>query len=61
MSSDVSLKNPVRNVSSFAMQLRYEQGLESIQNNASSRVGGLTDSDQDHVDVYMTRHLPDFA
>ncbi|KAK1587247.1 hypothetical protein Q3G72_011042 [Acer saccharum] len=60
LGSDVSLKNPDRNVSSFAMQLRYEQGLESTQNNASSRGGGLTDSDQDHVDVDMTRHLPDY-
>ncbi|KAK2648401.1 hypothetical protein Ddye_015890 [Dipteronia dyeriana] len=62
LGSDVSLKNPDRNVSSFAMQLRYVQGLESTQSNVSSRVGGLTDSDQDHVDVDVdkTRQLPDY-
>lgn len=38
MGSDVSLKNPERNVSSFAMQLRYEQSLESTQSKFSSRV-----------------------
>lgn len=37
MGSDVSLKNPERNVSSFAMQLRYEQSLESTQSKVSSR------------------------
>ncbi|KAL5792870.1 hypothetical protein ACOSP7_001464 [Xanthoceras sorbifolium] len=58
LGSDVPLKNPDRNVSSFAMLLRYEKGLESTQNNASSRVGGVTDSDQDHVD--KTRYLPDY-
>ncbi|KAL9430987.1 hypothetical protein AB3S75_026225 [Citrus x aurantiifolia] len=37
LGSDVSLKNPERNVSSFAMQLRYKQGLESTQCKFSSR------------------------
>ncbi|GLU07589.1 hypothetical protein SLE2022_245430 [Rubroshorea leprosula] len=31
LGSDVPLKNPERNVSSFAMQLRYAQGLKSIE------------------------------
>lgn len=46
LGSDVSLKNPERNVSSFAMQLRYEQSLESTQSKVSSRADNYV-KDQD--------------
>ncbi|XVF32521.1 hypothetical protein REPUB_Repub17cG0089800 [Reevesia pubescens] len=39
LGSDDPLKNPVRNVSSFIMQLKYAQGLESIETKPSHRVG----------------------
>jgi hypothetical protein len=44
LGSDVPLKNLDRIVSSFAMQLRYEQGL---------------DLEQDHFDVDMMREIQD--
>ncbi|KAK4558326.1 hypothetical protein RGQ29_007891 [Quercus rubra] len=44
LGSDVPLKNPDRSVSSFAMQLRYEQGL-------SHSVDTLLSSEQEHLHV----------
>nr|KJB46944.1 hypothetical protein B456_008G002600 [Gossypium raimondii] len=39
LGSDVPLKNPDRNVSSFAMQLKYAQGTEAIESKPSDGVG----------------------
>ncbi|KAA3463124.1 2-oxoglutarate (2OG) and Fe(II)-dependent oxygenase superfamily protein [Gossypium australe] len=39
LGSDVPLKNPDRNVSSFAMQLKYAQGMEAIESKPSDGVG----------------------
>lgn len=57
MGSDVPLKNPDRNVSSFAMQLRYELSLESTQSKVSSIVDELMNLGQDHLIVDTTRLL----
>nr|POF06493.1 hypothetical protein CFP56_27904 [Quercus suber] len=55
LGSDVPLKNPDRNVSSFAMQLRYKQGLESVQSKPSHSVDTLFSSEQAHLDVAKGR------
>ncbi|GMI69345.1 hypothetical protein like AT3G63290 [Hibiscus trionum] len=49
LGSDVPLKNPDRNVSSFAMQLKYDQGLESIESKPS-RVNENMDKISDFED-----------
>lgn len=59
MGSDVPLKNPDRSVSSFAMQLRYAQGLGSSQNKPSHRGDTLLNSEQDHLEVGMMREIQD--
>ncbi|XP_059438358.1 uncharacterized protein LOC132171139 isoform X2 [Corylus avellana] len=59
LGSDVPLKNPDRSVSSFAMQLRYAQGPESIQNKPSHRGDTLLNSEQDHLEDGMMREILD--
>nr|XP_023915674.1 uncharacterized protein LOC112027239 [Quercus suber] len=59
LGSDVPLKNPDRNVSSFAMQLRYKQGLESVQSKPSHSVDTLFSSEQAHLDVGTTGEIQD--
>ncbi|OMP05100.1 hypothetical protein COLO4_09049 [Corchorus olitorius] len=59
LGSDVPLKNPDRNVSSFAMQLKYAQGLESFENKPSQcshlslekeNTGRISDFEDDDFD-----------
>ncbi|KAE8686157.1 hypothetical protein F3Y22_tig00111084pilonHSYRG00063 [Hibiscus syriacus] len=56
LGSDVPLKNPDRNVSSFAMQLKYDQGLESIERKPShknenmDRIGDFEDDGFDNLE-----------
>ncbi|KAG6703561.1 hypothetical protein I3842_07G090400 [Carya illinoinensis] len=59
LGSDVPLKNPDRSVSSFAMQLRYAQWLESVQSELSHRVDSLVNPEQDHLEVDITRESQD--
>lgn len=59
MGSDVPLKNPDRSVSSFAMQLRYEQGLESVESKPSHSVDTLLSSEQEHLDVGTMGEIQD--
>ncbi|KAK6260055.1 hypothetical protein SCA6_014529 [Theobroma cacao] len=49
LGSDVPLKNPDRNVSSFAMQLKYSQGLESIETKPSHGVGSLLNLENENI------------
>ncbi|XP_039031293.1 uncharacterized protein LOC120165923 isoform X2 [Hibiscus syriacus] len=53
LGSDVPLKNPDRNVSSFAMQLKYDQGLECIGRKPSHKyenMDGISDFEDDGFD-----------
>ncbi|KAF3956392.1 hypothetical protein ACB098_10G073500 [Castanea mollissima] len=59
LGSDVPLKDPDRSVSSFAMQLRYEQGLESVQSKPSHSVDTLLSSEQEHLDVGTMGEIQD--
>ncbi|KAF5454999.1 hypothetical protein F2P56_024619 [Juglans regia] len=59
LGSDVPLKNPDRSVSSFAMQLRYAQWLESVQSELSHGVDSLVNPEQDHLEVHITRESQD--
>lgn len=52
MGSDVPLKNLDRSVSSFAMQLKYEQGSKSTQSGPSHKVNDSGNQEQDRNDVY---------
>ncbi|XVF71869.1 hypothetical protein PTKIN_Ptkin12aG0074200 [Pterospermum kingtungense] len=49
LGSDVPLKNPDRNVSSFAMQLKYAQGAESVETKPSHRVGSHLDLENENI------------
>ncbi|KAK9281073.1 hypothetical protein L1049_003966 [Liquidambar formosana] len=51
LGSDVPLKNLNRSVSSFAMQLKYAQGLELTQSKEIHEDDGNHKSKQDHLDI----------
>ncbi|KAK8509931.1 hypothetical protein V6N13_093770 [Hibiscus sabdariffa] len=50
LGSDVPLKNPDRNVSSFAMQLQYDQVLESIESRPSHGIDSFEDNGFDNLE-----------
>ncbi|GAV84993.1 hypothetical protein CFOL_v3_28433 [Cephalotus follicularis] len=59
LGSDVPLKDPDRNVTSFAMQLKYAEVLESTQNMIGHSVGPSVNLECNHVDVDGVRDLGD--
>lgn len=59
MGSDVPLKNSDRSVSSFAMQLRYAQWLESVQSELIHGVDFLINPEQDNLEINITRESQD--
>ncbi|KAK3407258.1 hypothetical protein EUGRSUZ_K03337 [Eucalyptus grandis] len=58
LGTDVPMKDPHRNVSSFAMQLRYAQGVELAQSEASSNINSL-DSKMDNINMNVTMEFQD--
>lgn len=59
MGSDVPLKNPDRNVSSFAMQLGYEHGTDSTQRKPGSGEDYVLTANKGYMNVDNTGHLLD--
>ncbi|XP_059660457.1 uncharacterized protein LOC132306888 [Cornus florida] len=59
LGSDVSLKNLDRSVSSFAMQLKYVQGVESFNGKPSHEGDDSHDKERDYPDVERLRGFQD--
>ncbi|EEF37573.1 uncharacterized protein LOC8275408 [Ricinus communis] len=59
LGTDVSLKNPCRKVSSFAMQLKYAEALESVLGKPSHVIHPHSNSEPTYLDVDEVRNFQD--